>query len=1356
MRTTTETLDDAITNTEGILPLIYAVIQPSRIYFESITSDYPWSGADAKGVLDEPTLQEVAYSPADDLLVTFFNDAGTLKYTKQGSSSVTSLSLSIDGKPGVNSDRLYRISSGSVYRHVITWISGPTLGSATTINTPAETPLVAHGVSSTQCAILTDADGGLRPAVIDNTTLRSAPSRFMFPTAIDYGDTRTMLSLASFSGAAMLDDKVFIYVSNCQKGWVEGIFWDSSNNTWSDIFIVVPTELQTSLCEFRVSNVYETNGVIYIVGLFSRTDSIDNPDPCTLIAYSRDGKVFALDRFTLVTDLGYRFQAAVGNDRLYLGHCNRVCYSDVVYTFNGDDSGCLELEIPKVDIISFSDNSVNRAQLVIKAGDEYYQEHAYIRAGSRVKVYVGYVTEAVEEDEEYVLYGTYIIDEPDEMTGSGQRQFSLQMIHEGQWKMRGLNMPFYTEIIGKSSVYDSGEEVGNLHAAAQTYFGHTSFSIDFWKSQPYTDSYTGINLLELGGVAPYSASGAHDGVGGNKLAFRTDEIKSVLNLHTNPLITGTLTFLLYGWSRSDTASTVNDEVELLLITTNEDGEDEQELVSNEDKHWSNTYPEPEVPGHDPIEITIYSQEGRRIKYLGMVWSADHSTVSYASRIDVTAGVQVEYIYDDPNTPWELVENEGYLLPAGGRPYIMFSQKPYNAWNFQMSASFEISVTGGISGFPVMAGIVGLGENGSNYILGAYDKVTDTFKLVKCRDGISTTLASEAATVTVGDDLDILFQHKNGRFKIYVSDEGLWTEQLSYDWEAADEWMYTSDVVAPKCGIYGYISAPSFKIVGLSVMPEDLEDWGDYAPGVGTLPLETVYYFPDSGTIRIGDDLYTYSGRTQVSTILGPYQFRQNGLYSPPYGDGYGMEVTHFDWTAATNELLYQMFAIDAGHGYINSSTLWQVWVTTDGEVEWLRNRARYYSYHPNLANQKYSNSNRVYVTGGLRQVRPITASPVKHSWGEICSLELSGRILCHWMVGASGEEDTTVADLISRTCSLAGTTASLLGERPPYTVTAYELIQEDVLYPDGYDLHFNAPTVADLSIRCNIAIEGSDRLYSMVTITHLGDGDYTASIYACDADGGNPVLQEAKPYTSTTGTHLYRILYHDNSISLYADGKWVYTYIFEELTYPASLTIRLASDTTLSNTRFVELSDWREAVYIDLETDALSAMGSIIQERPVEIAMQADGTVGFWYWKYVTSAIDKAISPQQHRLRRPSSLDASSDAIVYGTIDVGVVRDLNIAREIGFSTKIHKFSNMNRGAILASKTIQMKAYQRLRMHEITTRSDVRIEVGDLVDASFTASGTGRTVTASFIVESVDLNYNDNSMRITGREYVLPS
>ena len=312
-RTVSAGIIDAITAGSSYDAFIYARLLPSRIFYTTITEDYPISGADDTGFPASPMPQDIGTdtsAPGSPEVHTFVNDGGTLKVLTNGSSTPSSLGQSLDGKPGVADDSLYRISGGTIYRHAITW-SGPSIGGATSVGTPSETPLHVHGVSDTRCAFLTSGSGGLRPGVIDNTTVYEHPERMMFPKFIaTSGSGRTMSNLALYSGALELSGKVFIYCTSLD-GTVQGCYWDEDSQEFSDFFTAVPTQLDVSLCEFRIANAFSHGGVAYLAGQFKRTENVETDKYYSMVLKSEDGRNFSIDRFSSVSELGYRFLATV-------------------------------------------------------------------------------------------------------------------------------------------------------------------------------------------------------------------------------------------------------------------------------------------------------------------------------------------------------------------------------------------------------------------------------------------------------------------------------------------------------------------------------------------------------------------------------------------------------------------------------------------------------------------------------------------------------------------------------------------------------------------------------------------------------------------------------------------------------------------------------------------------------------------------------------------------------------------------------------------------------------------------------------------------------------------------------------
>src|SRR3990172_4271841 len=270
MRAVSEALRVAIEENPTYKMLIKAFIEPSRIFFTGITVNNPISGADPAGINDDAIPQCVGVSTVSNELVTFYNIGGVIAYSIQGSSTLTTTSQAITGNPSINQDRIFYGNSTTSYFRNIDWDliaardTSP-WGAATPIATTEynETILAVHAVSYTRIIALTDGDGGFSPYVMDATSGKYFTSqRFMFPSGVDLldGVAQTMASMGIFSGGLELNGKVFLYVSNRHSGSVEGIYLSELTQNWSDIFTAVPTNLQDSFCEFRVSNCYTHNG----------------------------------------------------------------------------------------------------------------------------------------------------------------------------------------------------------------------------------------------------------------------------------------------------------------------------------------------------------------------------------------------------------------------------------------------------------------------------------------------------------------------------------------------------------------------------------------------------------------------------------------------------------------------------------------------------------------------------------------------------------------------------------------------------------------------------------------------------------------------------------------------------------------------------------------------------------------------------------------------------------------------------------------------------------------------------------------------------------------------------------------
>jgi len=1357
-RSITGTMSAALANDHAVGPLARAEVFPSLVSFEALTRDNAVSGADTNPASDDPMRQDIIYN-ATAGLVTFYAD-GTLKYALDGDSSPVSTVESSSIKPGVYGNKLYVLVGSSIYRRSINWSQVTSKNtnpfSADATLSPSNTIVAIHGISETECVAIGDDDGGFSIAYFTGTTEIVCSSRFMFPSSIDWdGSDRTMESLGLFSTAFRLGNRIFVYISNASSGMVQGVFYDLDTQVWSDVFVALPTDLDVSLCEFRIANSFVRNNVGYMVGQLIRTDIYETDQPYTLILSTDDGRNFDISRFSFVANLGYRFLGTVGTDNnLYLGNCNRICQEPSTWVFDGDDDSTSPMtDIPMSDILSVEFNADDMT-LTLKSGNEAVLENTHFSEGSRVKLYSGYKTSSGDE---YIKFGTYIIDSQGLKFADGDRGYTARCVHEGQWKLQGLSMPFYAEILGLSSMYDPmTEESGDLYAAPNNNLTEEHFYIDFWNSEPYANASEGITGHDImnTGVGTCNTTASH------KVGFITKELSIVLSTSGNPKITGTtLNVKIYGWSRPN-PSGLNDVVNLVLVTCDEDGKNEETVITADTKRWKTTYPTA-VAGEDPITLAVSGMTvDRYIKKVGLVFEQTNGAISCPGRVEFVDNVEVPVSLSLSNTPWERTGEGTFKIPAAGQPFIMFSQKPYNAFNFFLTSLFENTVTGGISGYPVAVGLIGLAEDASNFIVARYDKVTDKAQLVLVRNGLETELANAAPGWSMGDLQGMQFSHQDGHFEIKMYNESTETYStvLTYDWGAADGFMFTSRTVTRKCGIYGAIMAPSVKLIAYDGSSQEDTTTAD---GMPIDPLGDITDFPSSGDLYVEGNIYSYTGKiSHPAYIPGPHQLRNTGKVNAPYGIGKpGVECYLFDWNGSTSAYNGKLIALDNGKNFISIGSQWHIYITTGGKKIWLRNRSRHYSENTQLVGASGTTATRVWPgLGGFSGVSLKSGTPRRIGRNSRAILSLDGEITCYWFMGSGGQHDTTVKDLIESTCAISGTKALFPGDfyDSQIDVNGSEVEFFNDAYGEGFDLEFDLSAPETFEIRTNVRIvpdnyDNSTEIESdtgtKLVCTDLGSGSFSISLVSTPSD----TVMYTFVYSNGNAFQHYRILYYENNISVYHNYRWVASIALDELDYnqTGSVTVNGYSSSLVSflDVYIRDLSDWREAIYIDLETDGAAAIGSIIQERPVEIVPNPDGSLSFFY-DMTRPRVTMLYTPFTHEHNKSIPRDGASDAIVYGSDDVKTIVNADFANTFGFSTVLLRFPNLNVGAVEAAQRTQIKAFERKDEHTFTARIDFRIMPSDVIDYDYIISGTGRAVSGSAIVESANFSISQNGKKIS--------
>jgi hypothetical protein len=231
-----------------------------------------------------------------------------------------------------------------------------------------------------------------------------------------------------------------------------------------------------------------------------------------------------------------------------------------------------------------------------------------------------------------------------------------------------------------------------------------------------------------------------------------------------------------------------------------------------------------------------------------------------------------------------------------------------------------------------------------------------------------------------------------------------------------------------------------------------------------------------------------------------------------------------------------------------------------------------------------------------------------------------------------------------------------------------------------------------------------------------------------------------------------------NNIGLYQNGQWVTTIATDKIVYEKDLVLqvsRTGGAITLSDIKVSDLGDWREAIYIDMETDGMSAISSVIQERPIEMVAKSDGSLDIWY-EPNRDTIEAIRRPKVHDYTYSIPSDGASDAIINGPEEVKTMRNAGFARELGFATRVMRMPDLDTGAMRAAYIILQRKLESFHRHSITTRPDLALEVGDIYSFSYIASGTERIETRDIIVESISLDFSmlrkiNSNMTISGRE-----
>jgi hypothetical protein len=1379
-RTVSSAVQSAIEEAYGSRIKIKAVVDPSRTFFHALDSDYPYDAVDYSVPTDTPTGQCFCYDAFSDEVYTVVVDptTGSMYGMDAGSASKNSLSLTADKdtKPAIRplgngTAYLYYWDTSNLKRSTITLSSWAVSGTITiTIDYLPEGWTVSGGsphilTNDHLAFVYKTSIGGLGCAFYDGLRWFHWEGRFFSP------NTLSSLDWTIYSTAAKMGGKVFFYSTDVDTGEVRSVEYSPNKDTWTDSFVAVPADLS----RFDITNAMLAGGHIHIAGQFHRTGDLEDAEVYSLVLRSKDGRNFSWDRFSLLSTLGYQFHIAADNNekKLWAGDRNSIGVDDMSYFFHNSPSNRVEL-LPPSDIVRFNSTAKSGATIQVSAGKETYLDHNVVRKGSRIVIYFGYET---TDGLVYTRYSNYIIDKVGAGFSEGVRQFSLSLVDEGMWKTDQIAFPFYAEILSKVTSHDDCDERDKMYPVSASHPDTPDFLyIDFW-SNNYWDGDGAITGTEFRLREPGEGIGCARTPTTNYQGTSDDLLVKTIDLNDHPLLNDYPTFestsiavKLYGWEQVGNTTRPNSTWVCYAITAPTDDLTNKTatlatLTSTYQKFPQQYYSN--EAGSYPIEYTVSGlTAGHALLYFGFsiqnTDASQNSSQLNMERLEVT-GLDFDYLFTSSSRGWALSHPSGesreYLqMPATGIPSVMFLSKPYTTFNFMVSAEFIYEAGDEPLAYGTVGwGVVGLAADGENLICARLNKLNGTIQLILLRDGVETQLAWVDQS---GTPEEIMLEHRDGMFRIYVLDTNWKLVLTHYYDEISNSVISTSETGIMHVGIYGAAVPPSFMCPSFNVLD---------GQGIGVLTAYDDTWsagFPDSGKVVIDEILYSYESKLTSSLRFGPYQGRQSGSYNS-YSEGgtsyngWATEIALYlpdeDWDYVAGLLL----SSGNGHTWEIIKTDWTVVHSTAGVPNPLRNRSRHYC--EDHGGDVIGTNTRVFIVPGLMGITQEDDNPsYLHPFGSLVSLYGTDKIWAKKVAVTNMDLDSTVSDMLSQVCAVANVEAEFTGDWTSdslaVSTTAVQLASTEELLPGGFDVRFTIPV---LTSGHNIELYASNLFLNDTETISLKIANASGILEIISDPSGASASETIETVYSVYKTHEVKVYFHNEFLSVYIDDRLAYTYAYGEdnLTWPVdqvNLYIKASANYTLTNVTVVELFDWREAIYVESELSASSTIGSVIQDRPIEILPNTIGGLTFSYnMERDTVTYSNVISKKilhAHNKTNSTSRDAGSDAIVYFS-DIAFVSDAKFAREEGFLTRVVKLASLESGASSAALMILKRSRERQRQHTLVLRPDIRLVPGDRLEFEYIMPGTDTLRSHAIITETVTIEIQEGKYRmaLSGRE-----
>lgn len=621
------TLLGKLASEDGIQFQLRLLVHLNRAYFgaSELDTSHAVAISETAGIPTAP-VQAASYTHADGTIYTLALDGTDLKLFADNSSTLTTLRSGVDAdcRPALDSSWAYWLEGGVLYRAALTYGASPSLGSPDAIAT-LSTGAAVHAVADEELVVLSLMEGGIELThfYYDGSWHSGSMNnrRFMAPAEL----WTDVYRLGYSAAVKRADGRVQVYLTDWD-GAVRGVT-RHSNGAWSDIFTAIPADLSA----FYLANaICDSHDRVHLCGQFVRTAEFDTGVTYNLVPWSDDGVSFSLDRFVLVSQLGYRFRLALAPDESTVHFVTFAGRYSAAAPWQYCQEESVYLEIGPDEILGANGSVGGEWEIRVSNSDDSRVEGGYLRRGAVVRLQVG-------DGSSWFDLDRCVLARLRRKSSDGYRAASLTLINEGVWRADSLSYPFYLEMSARQAQYSDGAEDGTLYNAPLSQGIVEPFWADLWGDESYHSA---------GGLWVMShASGEVKDVW-------TADLVAQCSLEDYPVVTQLpINAKLYGWSRAgkmDTnpntydptpTSCPNDSISLLLKVRHADGSEEELVVDSTDRFpqtWAKT-----VAGSLPIVLTLDDSVltvGDQLLKVGMRFTcptgSNYNTTFYPERIEL--------------------------------------------------------------------------------------------------------------------------------------------------------------------------------------------------------------------------------------------------------------------------------------------------------------------------------------------------------------------------------------------------------------------------------------------------------------------------------------------------------------------------------------------------------------------------------------------------------------------------------------------------------------------------------------------------------------------------------------------------